>query len=312
MRQKQKNAPDEPKWNRIASHMLPLSPYCRIRWYRFALPCLWWPPPPPPWPPPLPPPLPPFWQFNRPNAAWTLISKCSGYLRSRNSFTIGSSIWKYNLLRPTSMSTWNVFYTHTHKMFVCWFEKLNAIDLWTAVCNILNYFLFCFVSNLGRLRAIDVQCDGVLMEVKCQRAYYRCFVDIWHIEMLRMDYRIRCYVHRDPHLLAIQEEWELMLERWEINHEQRLDSNLKFTSWPSVDDRDEGERGGKKNRENWKQMFFSSFSFWFFFFWCKIEFWGFQECVYLMCRNDITKSSFINCSNSVDDAKWQEENWCLF
>lgn len=229
------------------THMLPLplSPYCRFRLYRFALPCLWWPPPPPPWPPPplpLPPPLPPFWQFNRLNAAWTLISKCNGYLRSRNSFTIGSSIWKYNLLRPTSMSTWNVL----HTMFVClknWTpNRFMGGWVWVWVCDWLHiiflYIFFAMVSNLCRLRAIHVQCDCVLMEVECQRAYYRCFVDIWHIEMLRMDYRIRCYVHGDPHLLTIQKEWEFVLERWEINHEQRLDGNLKFTPWSNMGDRD--------------------------------------------------------------------------
>lgn len=87
-------------------------------------------------------------------------------------------------------------------------------------------------TNLCRFRAIDVQCDRVLMEMKCQRTYYRCFIDIWHIEMLWMDYRIWCHIHGDSHLFAIQKEWKFMLERWEINHEQRLDGNLKFTPWP--------------------------------------------------------------------------------
>lgn len=43
------------------------------------------------------------------------------------------------------------------------------------------------------------------------------------------------------------------------------------------------------------------------FFWDLI-FWM----SYLMCRNDITKSSFINCSNSVDDAKWWEKSGVWF
>lgn len=95
-----------------------------------------------------------------------------------------------------------------------------------------------------------------------------------------------------------------MLERWEINHEQRLDGNLKFTPWPSTKDRDEGQRGNTEQNEK-KTNVFNLPNL------VEIQFTGF-ECVYLMCRNDITKSSFINCSNSVDDAKWRKANGVYF
>lgn len=63
---------------------------CRMRLYRL-LPCLCC----------------PFWQLARLNAAGMAVSKCSGYFRSRNNFIIGSSICKYNLLRPTSRSNFD-------------------------------------------------------------------------------------------------------------------------------------------------------------------------------------------------------------
>lgn len=69
------------------------------------------------------------------------------------------------------------------------------------------------------------------------------------------------------------------------------------------------KEGTKKMRDG-KCFRFILFNF-FAFISSEIEFQAFA-CVYLMCRNDITKSSFINCSNSVDDAKWRKENGVYF
>lgn len=44
----------------------------------------------------------------------------------------------------------------------------------------------------------------------------------------------------------------------------------------------------------------------------KLNFGVLCASVYLMCLNDITKSSFMNCSNSVDDAKWRKGNDAYF
>lgn len=72
--------------------------------------------------------FPPFWQLALPKARSTDESKCNGYLRSLNNLMTGSSICRYNLDSPTSISNFDDSLQSTYRVRE-FPEKSNANDL---------------------------------------------------------------------------------------------------------------------------------------------------------------------------------------
>lgn len=60
--------------------------------------------------------FPPFWQFALPKARSTDESKCNGYFLSLNNLITGSSIWRYSLDSPTSISNFDDSLQSTYKV----------------------------------------------------------------------------------------------------------------------------------------------------------------------------------------------------
>lgn len=71
------------------------------------------------------------------------------------------------------------------------------------------------------------------MEIKSYRANGWCLINATDVKMFWMGNRIRRNVQRDFSLFSIQKEWEFVLQRWKIDHKQRFNGNLKFTTRPA-------------------------------------------------------------------------------
>lgn len=84
-----------------------------------------------------------------------------------------------------------------------------------------------------------------------------------------------------------------MLERWKVDHKQSFNGNLKLAT-----------------RSKFKELWFICTNIHQNAIHLRTNridtIFGFYLYSYLMCRIDITKSSLMNCSNSVDEAKKED------
>lgn len=93
----------------------------------------------------------PFWQLARPNALSIDVSKCKGYFRSRNNLIIGSSICKYNLFIPISMSNFDDSLQSINNVIVFSWNS-NANDRIVDVS---------FIPGISKCFECVIECDAI-------------------------------------------------------------------------------------------------------------------------------------------------------
>lgn len=78
--------------------------------------------------------------------------------------------------------------------------------------------------------AIHKQRNTIAGKVQSQRSNGGRFVDAKHLEVLGMGDRVGSDIKGDLGLFAVQEKGELVLERWEIDHEESFNGDLEFAT----------------------------------------------------------------------------------